>query len=84
MKPEEEDFWQAEALASAKHGTVPVTCGQAKGCQVWDKYFFKDSFSPCKMIFNPSFVYTVSGFLEHPSCNIMFQNEKGEKKSSFE
>lgn len=41
MQPEEEDSWQAEAPASAKDGNVPVTCGQAKGCQVWDKYFLK-------------------------------------------
>lgn len=40
MQPEEEDFWQAEASASAKDGTGPVTCGQAEGCQVWDKYIF--------------------------------------------
>lgn len=39
-QPEEEGFWQAEALAPAKAGTPPVTCGRAKGCQVWDKYFF--------------------------------------------
>lgn len=87
-RPEEEDFWQAEARASAKDGTVPATCGWAKGCQVWDKYFFKDSFSPCKTIFDPSFFHTVSPFLEHPSHKLMFQKEKrvggGEGEPSFE
>lgn len=31
MQPEEEDSWQAEAPASAKGGTAPVTRGQEKG-----------------------------------------------------
>lgn len=41
MKPEEEGSWQAEAPAPAKDGPAPVTCGQAKGCQAWDKYFLR-------------------------------------------
>lgn len=84
MQPEEEDFWQAEAPASAKDGTVPVTCGWAKGCQVWDKYFFKDSFSPCKMIFDPSFFILFLLFQSILHKKIMFQKEKGGKQTSFE
>lgn len=89
MQPEEEDSWQGKAPASAKGGTVPVTCGQAKGCQVWDKYFLKILSLLVKrylillwVVLLFFFLIYSFGFLEHPSDKIMFQKKKnrGEKK----
>lgn len=80
MQPEEEDSWQAEAPASAKDGTVPVTCGQAKGCQVWDKYFLKILSLLVKryliLLWFVGFFLFVYSVLEHLSDKIIFQGKK--------
>lgn len=88
MQPEEEDSWQAEAPASAKDGTAPVTCGQAKGCQVWNKYFLKIPSLLVKrylihLLIVGVFLYTLSAFLQHPSDKKMLQkkNTGGEGKA---
>lgn len=93
-QPEEEDSWQAEAPASAKDGTAPVTCGRAKGCQVWDKYFLKILSLLVKryliflwfLVWFFCFCILFLAFLEHPSdkINVSEKKKKGrEKRTSF-